>query len=118
MDDALSLPDIVLYVSNATAIGAGAAWNSFTFSGSPSLTPADYWLGVVADSYEAGVGEDTSGSAPNMQMADGTFDYTSPPSAWPGSDANYGVGLNVYVDYSLAGGGAAKMLFSYRLRRH
>lgn len=106
MDDALSLPDLVLYVSNGTAIGAGAAWNNFTFGGSPSLTPADYWLAVVANSFEAYMGEDASGSAPNVQMANGTFDYATPPAAWPGSDANYTVGLDIYVDYTVAGGAA------------
>lgn len=118
MSDALSLPDLVLYVSNATAINAASSWFNFTFSGSPSLTPADYWQGTVADSFQAYLGEDATGSSPNVQMANGTFSYSSPPASWPGSDANYGVGLNVYVDYSLAGGGAARMMFAYRLRRH
>lgn len=105
--DALSLPDLVLYVSNPTAISAASTWFNFTFGGSPSLTPADYWLGAVADSFQAYLGEDASGSAPNVQMANGTFDYATPPGTWPGSDANYGVGLNVYVDYTVAGGAAA-----------
>lgn len=106
MSDALSLPDLVLYVSNATAINAASTWNNFTFGGSPSLTPADYWLGAVANSFQAYLGEDASGSAPNVQMANGTFDYASPPASWPGSDANYTVGLDVYVDYTVAGGAA------------
>ena len=110
LSDAAGAPGTVLYVSNATAIGAGAGWHNFTFSGSPSLTPGEYWLGVVANSFEAYHGEDATGVSPDVCMANGTFSYASPPGSWPGTDGSYGVGLDVYVDYTLAGGAAPRRM--------
>ena len=61
---------------------------------------------------EAYLGEDVSGASPDVQMANGSFDYATPPSAWPGSDGTYGVGLDVYVDYSTGGGAPGAFPFA------
>lgn len=114
--DAAGAPGSVLHVSSATAINAASTWYQFTGM-SGSLAAGDYWLGVVGNSFQGYLGEDASGTSPDVCMANGTFDYASPPGSWPGTDANYSVGLNVYVDYSVAGGGAARMMHPYRTRR-
>ena len=62
-----------------------------------------YWLGVVADSFEAYYAKDASGI--DSLMANGTFSYASPPSSWPGTDGTYSGGMNVYVTFTEGGGG-------------
>lgn len=110
LDDAAGAPGNVLYVSNAVAAASGAGWTDFTFSGTPTLAPGDYWLGIVANSFQAYAGEDASGVSPDVCMANGTFDYASPPASWPGTDGSYGVGLDVYVTYDVAGSGVVRRM--------
>lgn len=109
LEDDAGAPGDVLHVSDATAINAASTWYQFTGM-SGALPAGDYWLGVVANSFQAYLGEDASGSSPDVCMANGTFDYATPPGSWPGTDASYGVGLNVYVDYDVAGGAAPRRM--------
>lgn len=95
-------------VSAVIAASPASTWVSGSISG--SLSAANYWIGSVADNYQASLGEDATGSAPDVVMANGSFSYASPPATWPGTDASYGVGLNTYVEYTAGGGGGATSL--------
>lgn len=105
-----------LVAASASAAVSGPGWVTMNFSGSPALTTGNYWIGVVADNYQAYYGEDASGTAPDVVMANGTLSFSSPPSTWPGTDASYDVGLNVYVTYTAGGGGAAVAVLLHQLR--
>lgn len=100
--DSAGAPNTLVAVSQAGAAPAGGGWVTLNFSSPPALTAGNYWIGVVADSFQAYYGEDVTGSAPDVVMANGTLSYASPPSTWPGTDASYGVGLDVYVTYTVA----------------
>lgn len=102
--DSSGLPGSVLVVGTATAVPAGGGY--IQSPASVALAAGDYWIGYVANSFQASSTQDASGTAPNMQMANGTFSYSSPPATWPGSSASYGGQINAYVEYTAAGGGA------------
>ena len=95
-----------LIAASAGAAITGVGWMSCgAISG--SLVAGDYYLVFVGDanSYPSYIGDD-NGSGPNLLMANGTLSYASPPSSWPGTDADYGpAGVNVYIDYTASGGG-------------
>lgn len=104
----------LIYTDNAGAPGtlvavsaAGSAvdgWVTVNFA-SEALTAADYWTGIVCNGSDAVLGADTTGSAPDTAMMNGTLSYASPPSTCPTPDVTYGIGLNVYVTYTAGGGG-------------
>lgn len=113
--DSASAPSARSAVSAAAAASSAAAWVTGSLSG--SLTAADYWIGVVADSFQAYYGEDATGTTPDVVMANGTLSYASPNATWPGTDASYGVGLNSYVEYSAGAGAATSLLLPNRAQR-
>lgn len=98
-----------------TATAVASAWASMTASG--SLSAASYWIGAVSNSFSAYMGEDATGVTPDICMANGTLSYASPPATWPGTDAQYGVTLNCYVEYTAGGGASTSILLPDRARR-
>ncbi len=114
--DSGSAPASLVAASASAAAPAGGGWVTMAFSGSPALVAGNYWIGLVADSFQAYYGEDATGSAPDVVMANGTLSFSSPPATWPGTDASYGVGLDVYVTYTAAGG-TPVAVFANQLRQ-
>lgn len=94
-------PGTVLAVSDAVAIPNANAFLQLPISG--TLSPGDYFIGVVTDdgSGVSALGDTISG-AYDTEMANGTFTYATPPGTWPGTDTPYTSRLSVYVEYALA----------------
>lgn len=91
-------------VSNAATVPAGGGL--VTASASGSLTAADYYVGVVYGGFEPNVSVDDGISGVDTEMANGTLSFASPPTSWPGTDISYdNIRVNVYVEYTAAGGG-------------
>lgn len=105
--DSASAPSALVAASSSGSAVDG--WVTVNFA-SEALTAADYWIGIVCNGSDASLGADTTGSAPDTVMANGTLSYATPPGTWPGTDASYGIGLNVYVTYT-AGGGSPSRTF-------
>lgn len=101
--DSAGAPGSLVAVSASAAVPAGGGWLTMNLAGE-SLTTGNYWLGGVTSDFQPYFGEDATGAGADVVMANGTLSYASPPSTWPGTDASYGVGLNVYVTYSTGGG--------------
>lgn len=102
--DAGGIPGTQVAVSSAVAVPAGSSLVNFTMSG--SFTATTYYLGIVANDFPAYLSEDDGLSGQDLQMANGTFSYASPPASWPGTDATYtNARINVYLDYTASGGG-------------
>lgn len=102
--DSSSTPGSVIAVSAGAAIPAGGGLvNCGAISGT-IVNATAYWIGVVCDNFSAQFSEDVDSPAVDSVMANGTFDYASPPSSWPGTDASYGVTFNAYIDYTESGG--------------
>lgn len=106
--DSAGAPGTLVAASVAGAVGAGGGWVTMNLAGE-SLSTGNYWLGAVTSDFQPYFGEDASGSAPDVVMANGTLSYATPPGTWPGTDASYTTGLNVYVTYS-TGGGATRFM--------
>ncbi len=99
--DVASLPASRLAVGASVAI---AAANTFYFSAAVfAVSAQNYWVGMVADSFEAYYSEHASGTGVDVQMANGSLSFASPPASWPGSDASYPTGLDCWVEYTPAG---------------
>lgn len=108
--DAGSEPGTLVATSSAIAITSGTGLLSGAISG--SLTAADYYLVLVSDgdSFSGYLMSDTS-AGPGMKLANGSLSYSSPPSSWPGTDADYGgYSANIYIDYTPGGGGGSSIL--------
>lgn len=104
--DTGSGPGTQVAVSSAAAVPAGGGLVNFTMSGSFNAT--SYYLGIVANGFNSRVQDDGGLSGQDMQMANGTFSYASPPASWPGTDGSYDtIRLNVYLDYTPSGGAAS-----------
>lgn len=97
-------PGAVLGVGTATAVPAGGGW--VTCDLSLDVAAGNYWLGFVGNSFTANVTHNTAtGVAPNMAMANGSFNYATPPGTWPGSDATYASMLSAYANDEPQSGG-------------
>lgn len=101
--DSAGAPGSLVAVSASAAVPAGGGWLTMNLAGE-SLTTGNYWLGGVTSDFQPYFGEDATGAGADVVMANGTLSYASPPSTWPGTDASYGTGLNVYVTYTAGGG--------------
>lgn len=93
-------PGTLLYVGPALAFSA-AGFQTGSMTG--SITAKDYWIGSVSQG--GGYNWGALDSAGETRMANGTFDYASPPSTWPGTDGSYGISIDVYLEYTPGGGG-------------
>ena len=112
--DAGGIPGTQVAVSSAASVPAGSGLVNFTMSG--SFTATTYYLGIVADGFYAYLSEDDGLSGQDLQMANGTFSYASPPGSWPGTDATYtNARINVYLDYTAGGGGGGGQPITARL---
>lgn len=105
------VPDARLGVGAAVAVpaGGGVLSSALALAGLP---PGDYWIGFVADSYEAVAQVDSSGGLSTME----TTTYASPAATW--TEAATSVArLNVYAEYTTLGGGASLAMHHYRMRQ-
>lgn len=92
-DNAGTIGDLI-GVSVAAAAGDGA-WTECTASiALPS--GGDYWLVAVTNDFNPKFAHLSSGPT-TMIMANGSYSYASPPSAWPGTDATYDGQLSIYA---------------------
>lgn len=96
--------DLIASSAGAAVPAGGGLVDLGAMSGSISAS-TNYWIGVVCNGFECGLSEDLVAVTPDSCMANGTSDYTSPPTTWPGTDASYDALFNVYVDYTESGGG-------------
>lgn len=94
--DSAGVPGAILAVSSAVAIPAGGGWVNFPISYG-ALAAGTYWLGIVVVSFQGSWSHATGTPGASMLMADGTFNYATPPSTWPGTSATYGSQLCVYA---------------------
>ena len=85
--DVAGEPTTLLAVSSAVSVPAGASVTAFTLGGEAVAASTPYWIGIVSD---------TSGAAMNYTLGAGykvrratAFNFTSPPSTWPGSASSY-----------------------------
>lgn len=92
-------PTTVLYVTGSQTAPAGGAVLTFSLSG--SLSAGDYYLGGIVDTFNNNVGQGDVGSF-ETRMANGTFNFTTPPGTWPGTDASYSVPIAAKVNYTPA----------------
>lgn len=107
--DSAGAPGALIAASAGAAVPAGGGLiNLGAMSGSISAS-TPYWIGIVADSFSAYLSEDAGGITPDSVMANGTSDYASPPSSWPGTDASYDVRFNAYIDFTESGGAASSL---------
>jgi len=90
-------PTTVLYVTAAQTAPAGGAVLTFTLTG--SLAAGDYYLGGIVDTFSNNVGQGDAGAF-ETRMANGTFNFATPPGTWPGTDASYVVPIAVKVNYT------------------
>lgn len=90
-------PVNILHVTSSqlSPVGGGV----FTFPLSGSLAAGNYYLGAVTDNFDNNIAQ-TSPASYNTHMANGTFSFSSPPATWPGSDAQYVIGLGIIVYYN------------------
>lgn len=91
-------PGTILIVGPSTPIPAGGGWVQCVITG--TLTAGNYYIGLVTNDGggHSTAQADTGGA---MAMANGSFSFASPPSTWPGTDGNYGIQLNAYVEYDV-----------------
>lgn len=91
------LPVSILHITGSQLSPAGGG--EFTFGLSGSLSSGNYYLGAVTEDFDNNIAQ-TDPASYDTQMANGTFSFTSPPSTWPGTDANYEIGLDIVVYYN------------------
>lgn len=104
LNDAAGAPGTFLTSTAGAATPSGGGAVSGSASGSV-VGGNYYWLGFVADDFQATYGQDTSGGS--AEMANGTFSYSSPPS-WPGTDASYSINMYVLVTYTEGSGDSTR----------
>lgn len=92
-------PTTVLHVTSGQTSPIGGAVLTYALSG--FLAAGDYYLGGVHNSFNNNLGQSDI-AAYETRMANGTFDYTTPPGTWPGTDASYSISIAVKVNYSPA----------------
>lgn len=93
LSDSAGVPNATLAVSEGVPCIAGAGWQQMTVAGVIPLSAGDYWIGIVADSFQGRLGHDTS--VGSMLRAEG-YTYSSPP-AWPGTADTYVGEASVYA---------------------
>jgi hypothetical protein len=100
-----------LIVSSA---GSTTATGWLQLSATGNLAAGNYWIGIVADGFSSAIGNDDSAPGALRKLANGTLSYTTPPATWPGTDADYAdQRINVYVEYTAAGGGGSATFGGY-----
>jgi hypothetical protein len=93
--DLTGQPDLLLAEGSAVVVPGGGGLVVSTIS--VSLTPGDYWLGFVADSFEAVAQCDSSGGLSRME----DVTYASPSAIW--TEKGTGTAqVNVYAEYTTA----------------
>jgi hypothetical protein len=90
-------PTTVLYVTAEQTAPAGGSVLTFSLSG--SLSAGDYYLGAIVDTFNNNIGQ-SDPAAYETRMANGTFNFATPPGTWPGTDASYAVAVAVKVNYT------------------
>ena len=104
LSDAAGSPGNLLVVSSPGVSSGAGGGGPVTVAASGSVVDGTYyWLGVVADNFQAYYAKDSSGI--DALMANGSFSYSSPPASWPGTDGTYSGGMNVYVTFTESAGG-------------
>lgn len=97
-------PGALLWSTPSQAVPSGGGLVEFDLpvSGLSGTDAAgDYWLVAVSDGSGAPTLGGTTGSELGVDscMANGTYSFSSPPSSWPGTDANYNVKYDMYCEY-------------------
>jgi len=101
-DDNAGAPGNLIASSYEVAVPAGGGLVSGPLYGTIS-NGVPYWLGIVADSFQARLSELIStGSYVRREGVS----FTSPPLTWPGTDASGAIQFNVAVEYTVAAPGA------------
>jgi len=113
--DSGGLPGTLLIASTGQAMPAGA--NDVAFSVTPTvLSPGDYWICAVSDSFEVRWRGDLGGAG--GQRKEG-YSYASPPSTFGTPDGSTGTTFDFYATYTVGGGSsqAPRSMHQYGFRR-
>ena len=99
--DAGTEPGSLLWSSATAAVAAGGGLVSFGLPGSVAGTYAagNYYLVCVVDGYDVDIAKSNTLAEGASKMANGTFSFSSPPSTWPGTDANYDGPMSIWCEY-------------------
>jgi hypothetical protein len=99
--DESGTPGDVLLVSAPASIPEGPIDISFALPGDVSAADGAgfYWLGIVADAFTAEVAKNDDAGTGVTLMANGTFNYATPPASWPGTDGTYDGCVHAYCTY-------------------
>lgn len=84
----------IIYMTDPVTVGAVNAWTVAPLEG--FLPAGNYWLGWVSDGFVS-KGLTRVGTG-NLALANGTFNYDSPPAVWPGNSATYEQLATIYAE--------------------
>jgi hypothetical protein len=89
-------------VGSIVAVPAGGGWMRSEIVGQVLIaSPASYWIGFVADNFQASA--DSGGqTSPNSELFNGDVSFTRPPETLPSPAATYANDLAVRVEYEYA----------------
>lgn len=97
-----TVPGTKLWESQPFTIPAGASLQNpgLPTSGIENTDgAASYWLIFVPSDFHAEVAKSNTLSEGQTVMANGTYSYASPPTAWPGTDFTYDGPIAAWGDY-------------------
>lgn len=94
LSDSAGVPGSTVCVSEPAACLAGGGWVYMPVLATVPLSTGDYWIGLVADSFQGRFGHDTT--VGTLLRAEG-FTYASPPGTWPGTADTYIGEASIYA---------------------
>jgi hypothetical protein len=90
-------PAVLVGLSQASNVPSGGGWVEFTYTG--TLTPGDYFMGVVSNGSGDFIGCDSDAPPYSSRLSSNTS-YNNPQSSWGADTELTNVRVNIYAEYS------------------